>query len=225
MIEINLLPRDLQKKGFSFKLDKNIVMVLSACVGLLGVMVLYSFVFQAGQYADLEKELQIARAETARYAPEIAKIDEIGKKKEQILERMSSIEVLDRNREYCVTLMEDLAGRIPEYVWLTVVKQAPSAPAPAPAAAQAQPPQQQAAVSARSSIEGYSFSLNALATFLVRLKKSDLITNIELASVKLQEIEKANAYNFRLTCVLVPAVPKIADIQTAQAIGSQQNQF
>ncbi len=137
---------------------------------------------------------------------------------------MSSIEVLDRNREYWVTLMEDLAGRVPEYVWLTIVKQAPSAPMPS-ATPPPNPPVQQAAVSSRSTIEGYSFSLNALATFLVRLKKSDLIDNIEIASVKLQEIEKANAYNFKLTCELVPSVPKIADIQTAQAVGSQQNQF
>jgi Tfp pilus assembly protein PilN len=231
MIEINLLPKDLQKKRFAFKLDKNIVMVLSGCIGLLAVMAIYSFVFQVKRYADLEKQLQISKAETERYAPEIAKIDEIAKKKEQILERMSSIEVLDRNREYWVTLMEDIAGRVPEYVWLVDIRQAPVAPpssvAPGqPAAAPAQPAAaQQAAVSAKSSIEGYSFSLNALATFLVRLKKSDMLNNIEIASIKLQDIEKANAYNFKLTCDMVAAVPKSADVETAQAAGSGQDQF
>lgn len=221
MIEINLLPKDLQKKRLSFKLDKNIVLALSGCIALIGVMALYSFVFQAGKYADLEKQLQISKAETAKYASEIVKIDEITKKKEQILARMSSIQVLDRNREYWVTLMEDLAGRVPEYVWLSSLKQAPSAPTtPPPAGTQA------AAITvSKSSIEGYSFSLNALATFLVRLKKSDMFTNIEIASVKLQEIEKANAYNFKLNCDLVTSIPEKTELQTAQANGAQSNQF
>jgi len=220
MIEINLLPKDLQKKRLSFKLDKNIVLALSGCVALIGVMALYSFVFQAGKYADLEKQLQISKAETAKYASEIAKIDEITTKKEQILARMSSIQVLDRNREYWVTLMEDLAGRVPEYVWLSSLKQAPSAPTTPPPAGT--PP---AVTLSKSSIEGYSFSLNALATFLVRLKKSDMFTNIEIASVKLQEIEKANAYNFKLNCDLVTSIPEKTELQTAQANGAQTNQF
>jgi Tfp pilus assembly protein PilN len=226
MIEINLLPKDLQKKRFGFKLDKNIVMVLSGCIGLLAVMAIYSYIFQAGRYADLEKQLQISRAETAKYAPEITKIDEIGKKKSQILERMSSIEVLDRNREYWVTLMEDLASRVPEYVWLTNVKQAPVTPVSAPPATVNAPTAPVAPIQAKSSIEGYSFSLNALATFLVRLKKSDMLTNVEIASIKLQEIEKANAYNFKLTCEMVPSVPeKLTDVQTAQAVNSAQDQY
>jgi Tfp pilus assembly protein PilN len=183
-------------------------------------MALYSFVFQAGKYADLEKQLQISKAETAKYASEITKIDEITKKKEQILARMSSIQVLDRNREYWVTLMEDLSGRVPEYVWLSSLKQAPSAPTTPP------PAGQPATIAvAKSSIEGYSFSLNALATFLVRLKKSDMFTNIEIASVKLQEIEKANAYNFRLNCDLVTSIPEKTELQTAQANGALSNQF
>jgi len=221
MIEINLLPRDLQKKRFSFKLDKNIVLVLSGCVALLGSMALYSFVFQAGKYSNLEKQLQISRAETARYSSEIAKIDEITQKKEQILARMSAVQLLDRNREYWVTFMGDLAGRIPEYVWLTAFKQAPAVTtAAAPGTPNAKP-----ALPSKSTIEGYSFSLNALATFLVRIKKSDLFDNIEIASVKLQEIEKANAYNFRLTCDLITSVPVNTDVQTAQANGTESKQF
>jgi Tfp pilus assembly protein PilN len=229
MIEINLLPKDLQRKGISLKLDKNIVLVLSSCVALIGVMALYSFIFQAGKYATLETQLQISKAESAKYAPEITKIDEISKKKEQILARMSSIQVLDKNREYWVALMEDLSSRVPEYVWLSDVKQAiasspaPNAAAGVQAANPGAPPVQVAA--SKSTIEGYSFSLNALATFLIRLKKSEMIDNVEIASIKLQEVEKANAYNFKLTCDLVSSIPVSADIQTAQANGMAQDQF
>jgi Tfp pilus assembly protein PilN len=216
MIEINLLPKDLQRKRFGFKLDKNIVVTLSACMALIAVMAAYSFIFQAGKYANLEKQLAISRAETEKYAPEIAKIEEIGRKKDQILSRMSAIQLLDRNREYWVSLMEDLAGRVPEYVWLTNVKQAPAVVAAiTPPGGQA-PATPQAPSAVKSSVEGYSFSLNALATFLVRLKKSDFFNNIEIASIKLQDVEKAKAYNFKLNCDLVTAMPVSLDTETAQ---------
>jgi Tfp pilus assembly protein PilN len=216
MIEINLLPKDLQKKRFGFKLDKNIMLAISACLALIAVMAAYSFIFQAGKYANLEKQLAISKAETEKYAPEIAKIEEIGKKKDQILSRMSAIQQLDRNREYWVTLMEDMAGRVPEYVWLTNVKQAPAVVQAAAQPGQAAPAPAQATTSVKSTLEGYSFSLNALATFLVRLKKSDFYDNIEIASIKLQDIEKAKAYNFKLNCDLVSSLPVSLDAQTAQ---------
>jgi Tfp pilus assembly protein PilN len=224
MIEINLLPKDLQKKRFGFKLDKNIVVALCACVALIAVMAAYSFVFQAGKYANLERQMAISKAETEKYAPEIVKIEEIGRKKDQILSRMSAIQLLDRNREYWVSLMEDLAGRVPEYVWLTNVKQAPAIVAapvqPGQPATPAQPPP-----AVKSTVEGYSFSLNALATLLVRLKKSDFFDNIEIASIKLQDVEKAKAYNFKLNCDLVSSMPVNLDTQTAQVDVMQQVHF
>jgi type IV pilus assembly protein PilN len=227
MIEINLLPKDLQRSRFNVKLDKNLVLALSGCVALLGVMAIYSYFFQARALTSLEKRVAISQAETAKYTSEIVKIDEISRKKEQILARMTSIQLLDKNREYWVTLMEDLAGRVPEYVWLTSIKQASE---PSPAAAATTPNNQQATAviaSSKSSLEGYSFSLNALATFLVRLKKSDYFANIEIASIKLQQLEKADAYNFKLNCDLVTTVINNTDVQTAQATDTdnEQSQF
>jgi Tfp pilus assembly protein PilN len=233
MIEINLLPKDLKRSRISFKLDKNLVLALSGCAALLGVMFVYSFIFQTHTLATLQKQLAISKAETTKYSSEIAKIDEISRKKEQILARMTAIQKLDKNREYWVSLLEDLAPRVPEYVWLTGIKQAQSSaptpnatPAPKTPTNSGQPPNQPVQGGAnKSSIEGYSFSLNALATFLVRLKKSDYFDNIEINSIKLQQIEKTEAYNFKLNCNLVtPAVDNL-DVQTAQAPGGIQYQF
>ena len=134
MIEINLLPKDLQKKRLSFKLDKNIVLVLSGCVALIGVMALYSFVFQAGKYADLEKQLQISKAETAKYASEIVKIDEINQE-ERTNTGQDVLHSGTRSQSRVLgNLMEDLAGRVPDYVWLSCIKQAPMLPTAPPAA-------------------------------------------------------------------------------------------
>jgi Tfp pilus assembly protein PilN len=227
MIEINLLPKDLKRGRLSFKLDRNLVMAFSGAAALLGVMLIYSFFFQQRTISSLEKQLAISKAETSKYTSEIVKIDEIGKKKEQILARMTTIQLLDKNREYWVSLLEDLAPRVPEYVWLTTIRQAP--PVSATPAAQ-QPPNAAPAAStsqtaSKSTIEGYSFSLNSLATFLIRLKKSDYVDKIEISSIKLQQVEKAEAYNFKLNCDLVTPAAENLDVQTAQAINEIQNQF
>jgi Tfp pilus assembly protein PilN len=229
MIEINLLPKDLQRSRFHVKLDKNLVMVLSGCVALIGVMAIYSYFFQAQTLSTLDKQLAISKAETAKYTSEIVKIDEISQKKEQILARMTTIQLLDKNREYWVSLLGDLAGRVPEYVWLTSIRQAPEATpvTPVTPAASNMPAVQPATLASgsRSTLEGYSFSLNAMATFLIRLKKSDYFAHIEIASIKLQQLDKADAYNFKLNCDLVtPAIDNV-DVQTAQAANTVQNQF
>ncbi|HBC45770.1 MAG TPA: hypothetical protein DEO84_08785 [candidate division Zixibacteria bacterium] len=227
MIEINLLPKDLQRSRFHVKLDKNLVMVLSGCVALIGVMAIYSYFFQARTLSMLDKKLAISRAETAKYTSEIVKIDEISRKKEQILSRMTTIQLLDKNREYWVSLLGDLADRVPEYVWLTSIRQAAEA-TPVTQATPNTPVAAQPttiASGSRSTLEGYSFSLNAMATFLIRLKKSDYFANIEIASIKLQQLEKADAYNFKLNCDLVTPAIENVDIQTAQAANTVQNQF
>jgi Tfp pilus assembly protein PilN len=225
MIEINLLPKDLKRSRFGVKLDKNLVMALSGCIALLGVMAIYSYFIQASALSTLEKQLAISRAETAKYTSEIVKIDEISKKKEQILARMTTIQLLDKNREYWVSLMEDLAGRVPEYVWLTSIQQAANVSSSAAAPKAADNPPVPVAAAPKSTLEGFSFSLNALATFLVRLKKSDYFANIEISSIKLQQLDKADAYNFKLNCDLVTPAINNSDIQTAQATSAAQNQF
>lgn len=218
MIEINLLPKELQWKRFRFALDKNILIILAIGIVIALSMAAYSYIYQAGRIAGLQKDINDAREEEAKYSAEIQKIDEIAVKKTQILARMSSIQLLDQNRDYWVDLMEDLVRRVPEYVWLTSIQQAPTAGQPAqPTGAPPAP--------ARSTIEGYSFSLNALATFLVRLKKSDMFKDLELSSIVLQENEQSKAYSFKLTYNL-EAPGMVAPVaEAAQAPGATSDRF
>jgi Tfp pilus assembly protein PilN len=209
MIEINLLPKELQKRRFGPTLDKNIVYALAGGLGVTFVLILITFFFLIAKYNNLQKQLEEAKAEAAKHASEIAKIDEITAKKNQILARMSAIEVLDRNRDYWVNLMEDLALRVPEYLWLTSVEQSSSAESAAPP--------QASRISVGSSIEGFSYSLNSVATFMVRLKKSKIFENIQMSSVKLQEADKIKAYSFRLTCNLADLTDSVRAEAAEQA--------
>lgn len=220
MIEINLLPKELQWKRFSFKLDKKLVVLLSAGGVIILAMAAYSFILQAAQISTYQKNIANYRAEAEQFADEIKKIDDINQKKDQIVARMTAIELLDRNRGYWVGLMEDLIRRVPEYLWITSVREATAGTVASTSAPSSTAP----AAAARSSIEGFAFSLNAVATFIVRLKKSDIFTNIEISSVNLEETQNSRAYAFKLNCDFnapTPAVPT----ETAQAPGKAGSQF
>jgi len=218
MIEINLLPKELQWKRFSFALDKKLVGLLAVGIVIVLGLAGYSFILQVGKISSLQKNIANYKAETEQFAPEIAKIDDINVKKGQLMARMTAIELLDRNREYWVGLMQDIIGRVPEYLWLTSIQEASAA-----AAGKTQPAGAPAG-SVKSTIEGFSFSLNALATFIVRLKKSEIMSNIEITSIALQETEETKAYLFRLTCDF--NTPKAeAPAEGAPAAGIAGGQF
>ncbi len=218
MIEINLLPKELQWKRFRFALDKNILYILAVGIIIALGMAAYSYIYQAGNIAGLQKEINDAREEESKYSAEIQKIDEIAERKVQILARMSAIQLLDQNRDYWVNLMEDLVRRVPEYVWLTSIQQAPATGQPAQPAGAPR-------ISAQSTIKGYSFSLNALATFLVRLKKSNTFKSVELSSIILQESEESKAYSFELAYNLEAPGLVAPAAETAQAPGATGSRF
>ena len=216
MIEINLLPKELQSKRFGFSIDKNVIFIIIGGLVITSILVVYSFVFQVNKISGLEAEIKQAQEETARYAEEIQRIEEISLKKKQILARMSAIQLLDQNRSYWVKLLEDLIRRVPDYVWLSNIEQNPMVGSTKPG---------QTKVVTKSVIEGYSFSVNAFATFLVRLKKSDMFSNIEITSIKLQETEEAKAYSFSLICnFAMPELP-VAAAETAQSAPAAGTQF
>ena len=217
MIEINLLPKELQGRRFSFKLDKKLVILLVSGVLVLLGLAAYSFVFQAGQIVAFEENIAKYKAEADQFAVEIKKIDDINNQKVQITARMTAIEILNRNRGYWVDLLEDMVKRVPEYLWLTSVQEA-SATATAGRTPGAAP------VPTKSSIEGFSFSLNALATFIVRLKKSDVFKNIEIASINLEETDLTKAYFFKLTCDFNPP-ETAAPTEAVKPSGSVGGQF
>ncbi len=219
MIEINLLPKELQWKRFRITFDRTFLIILGTGAVILVALAIYSYVFQLSLISSYEAKVRNAEAEVERFSAEIQKIDEIQKKKEEIIERMTAVQTLDQNRSYWVELMEDLVRRVPEYVWLTAVQQTPAAPRAAAT------PQAAPMPASNSSIEGYSFSLNALATFLIRLKKSEKFSDIEITSIALQENDLAKAYFFKLTCNLdAPGQPRPVT-ETAQSTGTSGTQF
>jgi Tfp pilus assembly protein PilN len=199
MIEINLLPKEYRKRSSLITFDKKLLYVgIGAAVLILAMG--GTTIYQRYQLSSLDKLIVKARIEENRYRQDLELIDALTQVKSKILERLDAVEKLDRRRDFYVNMLEDLNHRIPEYVWMTSFGE--TSPQPAAEVDSAVAPETQTNVG-HATIKGYAFSLNAIASFMIGLMKSEFFDNVQLGHT-LQEPVLANvkAYNFELTCDL-----------------------
>jgi len=216
MIEINLLPKEYQKRKFKLALERNAVYVVIGGFGLLLILAAYTVIFQVMPARKVVDTINKYQAEAERFAPQSAKIDSLNALKSAILTRMSAINLLDRNRTVYIDLLSDLGSRVTDYLWLSEFKQLiAEAPTQLPRqqsmsedeparqmakSGQAAPPTTQPR---KATIRGKSFSLNSIATFIARLKNSPYLANVELTSVRLVDEKNTEAYEFNINGNLI----------------------
>lgn len=210
MIEINLLPKDYLK-GSKISLGKTGVYAIAGAVGLVLMLVGVTF-FQIYQLSALEENIVKAQQRASILQKDIQIVDALIDLKGKITKRMTAVEMLDRHRTVWVRILEDLAQNVPEYVWMGNFREnveMPAAPAsqgkdkdmnqpqPAPSAPGNEPTVR------KVEIDGYAFTLNSLAAFMIKMMRSDYFDDVELLSTsetKFGEDEKA--FNFVLSCNL-----------------------
>ena len=216
MIEINLLPKELQKRTGRLALPRTATYMLAGMAGLAAVLAGLT-VLQKMRIANIQKKITEAKVREAKMQKDIQLVDALTELKGKILERMAAIEGLDQNRSAYVRFLEDLSGRVPEYLWLANFREGASGaaqPAQSRGGSIAGGPAQPAASGgAKTVIEGFAYSLNSLATFMIQVKKSPFIKNVELSFAKEQKLENSRLYNFQLTCDLT-MVPEETPTET-----------
>lgn len=207
MIEINLLPKELRKKRKTFDLGKSTLYFLSGGVALIIFMILIT-TFQSLRLKGLDNNIMEAKRKKEQLRESIQMVDAISEVKTKILRRMSAIENLDKNRSTWIEVLQDLSERVPEFVWLSSFKEAPrtspkvvqnpssgsNAPQDTLKKATAEP-----AFISQVTIDGYSFSINNLAIFMINLMRSNYFKNIELNFVKAEALEDKKIFSFQLS--------------------------
>jgi Tfp pilus assembly protein PilN len=196
MIEINLLPKEYQKRGFQFSLGKTGVYAIAGAAGVVLLLIGVTF-YQVHQLDKLEANISRAKERAAMLQKDIRVVEALEDVKQKITRRMAAVERLDRNRSVWTRLLEDLSSNVPEFVWLhrldetsegsTAVKDTTAAD---PSKAQVKP----------AEIEGHAFTLNSVANFMINLMRSDYFDHIELVSTNEVELEGHKAYNFLVKC-------------------------
>ena len=185
MIRINLLPSDDRKKRRKITLPSISGGAVVWTVAVLGVyigLVASISALQMRQLHGLEVKIKEAKEESARLAPQLAKIRKLTKEREEVNKRLSIIASLDRDRYLRTQTMNDLAVSLPANMWLTkVVEQGGT----------------------RLTIEGVTFSNFTIADFMNNLEKSSRFANVALQVAQEGEIEGHKVVKFTLSSALL----------------------
>ena len=190
-------------------------------IGAAGVVVMLLAVtfYQSHQLTILDDNIAKAKQRAAMLKKDIQLVDGLIDVKTKITQRMEAVEKLDSHRSSWVKVLEDIARNVPEFVWIQKFeelgpKSAPVAKADKNKNSKKKKKKEIDAYSVAASInapvkevkiEGYSFTLNALASFMINMMRSDYFENVELVSSeekKLDSDDSHKAYNFVITCDL-----------------------
>jgi len=179
MIRINLLPHEARKKagGPAFSFDKTKFVPLSIMAVVL-VACISTMLVQGARLKSIERDVAEARAETEKYKQTIALIDEMVRKEQELNRRLALVETLDRDRFKTVAVLDEVAQRVPRYMWLTSMKNiAPT----------------------RVSFDGYAFSNLVVSDLMQSLSGSELFENVELSVAKKKLVDGQPTVNFTVT--------------------------
>jgi len=213
MIEINLLPKRYRKSEAGFKLGKLEMIGLAAAAVFVLAMVGLTW-RQGEQLSALENDISEAQRRTAQLSEDIRVVDGLLDMKVKIAERMQAVERLDRHRGVWVRILEDATTRVPDFVWLSGFREvlpkktnnAMQSPTATPGSAgstnaQKNPggnPADTASVRPME-FEGFSFTLNALASFMIKLMRSNYFDSLDLVYAKETLLDEKRAFNFKLS--------------------------
>ena len=180
MIRINLLPQEGKKarrSGGGITLDKAKVIPLTV-LALVLIGCTATLMVQGARLSSVEQEVAAARAEAEQYKKTIALIDDMVRKEQELNRRLGLVDTLDKDRFKTVRVLDEVARRVPRYMWLTSLKNV---------------------TPERVAIDGYAFSNLVVSDLMTSMEKSEMFDGVELTVAKRKVVDGQNAVNFTVT--------------------------
>lgn len=214
MIQINLLPKEYLKSKRAFAIGKSGVYIAAGAVAVVCLLAGVTF-WQMHQVKTLDDSIARANQRASMLRQDIQMVDALLDVKAKITVRMQAVERLDRHRTVWVRLLENVAQNVPEFVWLGAFRQTDNKVDQAKAGVSNSPqpgskgtpgggktPPAGTVTSADANvhpveIDGYAFTLNAVAALMIKMMQSDYFENVELVSsneTKFSDDERAYAF-------------------------------
>lgn len=185
MIRINLLPvREARRKAemqqqlllMGFVLGVSIVICLLAHFAMLA-----SIVSAQSRVAQLNSQI-------TEFQGQLAQVEDFKHKASEIERKLGVIRKLETSRSGPVRLLDELATRAPEKLWITSLQTDGN----------------------RIKLKGMSLDTDLIAQFLRGLTSSPLIKDVELSSTELAESSGLKLNSFQLTAALASHEPEAA---------------
>ncbi len=184
MIRINLLPQEeraQRKKALALPAMGMVVPVVA--VGLFVALLAGVTMMQQKKISGLKGDIARAEDEARRLKPQIDRVNELTKRREELNTRLQIISDLDKGRFHSVRLMDDIAQELPQYIWMTGIKDQGGS---------------------RVQIEGVTFSNLVVADLMSRLESSDLFEKVDLVVTEKGAIEGRDVTKFSVTADITP---------------------
>lgn len=185
MIRINLLPPEDKKtkRKISLPSVSGGAVLWTAVVLIVYVGVVFSIsALQMKTLNEYEHKIKDAKEESARLAPQLAKIRELTREREEVNRRLGVIASLDRDRYLRVQMMGDISTQLPTNCWLTRVEETGGT---------------------QVTIEGITFSNYIIADFMNNIDKTKRLGETALKIAEEGDIDDHNVIKFTLNSRLV----------------------
>ncbi len=223
MIEINLLPGGKKKtrKGAGGGVDFRALFASAAAKVkdpyLAGAVVLWVialgvtgwlYTSQSAHAEELTQRLEKARADSANYAKVIAEQNKATAQRDSVRRQFQIIRMIDGNRYIWAHLLDEVSRSLPDYTWITGVRQQGGF-TPLPPKAAEQPGAKKAAADTALPappplvfrLSGNTVDIQALTRFMRLLEASPYIKGVTLLSSELTAGDKGKEFTrFELQC-------------------------
>jgi type IV pilus assembly protein PilN len=187
MIRINLLPvREAKKKADV----QQQLLLIAASVAVSLVLAFGVHQVVRAQAASAQKRITALNQQLAQFKPQQEQVDAFKAKKADIQQKLSVIERLERSRSGPVHILDELASRTPDRVWLTTLE----------------------ANHGQIELAGMSLDNELVALFLTSLNDSQYFGQVELKTTELKLVESLKLNTFKIVAKLEsPDAPADAD--------------
>lgn len=236
MIEINLLPGGKKKArqgtggGVDFRAmaanvmsrvkDPYLAGTVAASIASIGA-VAWLWTSQGARTTELEERLAKATADSAMYAKVIAEQGRAVAQRDSVRRQFQIIRMIDGNRYIWAHLLDEVSRALPDYTWITGVKQVgsfnPLPPKPTGDAAAKKPAVDEVVgpPPLRFRLGGNTVDLQALTRYMRLLEASPYVRGVTMLSTELVAGEGGKEYTrFELEAEYEPPPPSI--IRTTQ---------
>jgi Tfp pilus assembly protein PilN len=195
---VNLLPKDIQAEAR--RRPSLVALALPVAVAVPVAALGFMFVSAHGKVGDAQSRLDAVRAEIAALPKPQRPVIDASLQGEQV-QRAQAVANLLGSRVPWDAVLRDVSRILPENVWLTSLQAQVASPANAAAIAAASAPGVGAAPTG-AQIDGYTYSQPDVARLLARLATLPTLSNVTLASSKVELNGKEKVVHFQIAADL-----------------------
>jgi len=188
MIKINLAQTAKKKRAPKRKAAKaarpgiKLPSIQSTVLYIIGVVIVViiigvTLLLQLNQKSGLNKDITHLNGRLEELKVYKATVDSLEKRERELAALINPIKELNENRFFIAHVLDEVAGRIPNFTWLKSLD----------------------VTSTNMTVKGVTASNLLVADFMNRLEESDYIHNVDLTVLEKKAVEKQEMMEFTLT--------------------------